>query len=231
MLKKWLPPEKLRSLTVETARRDGETEKKEYLEFWDKINQIEGLHVSTGLERVDGQRDVYVKTLKLMIGEMEKCRLRLGAFLAENNMHDFRIEAHGIKGSLANIGAMDLAAKALELELASDKMDAGFCAANLPAFLNELDAFDAGLKEAFSSISQCEGSIEITPELSSIFDRLIAALDEMDFVRIDQVMEELNTTRLNGAIKEKIEQIRDAVMMMDYEHAGEIIREMTQGKR
>ena len=49
----------------------------------------------------------------------------------------------------AAIGAAELSAKACELELASGKNDAAFCAKYLPDLLEGLDRFSDGLKEVF----------------------------------------------------------------------------------
>jgi PAS domain S-box-containing protein len=148
MLKKWLPADKLSSTPTpsETVVSNETKEDK----FWKKVEQIEGLDVPVGLSRIGGRKDVYEKMLALMIQEAEKSYANLSKFLSENDMKNFRIEVHGAKSSLANVGFMELSAKALELEIASSKMDAEFCASNLPAFLEELNKLGAGLKEAFA---------------------------------------------------------------------------------
>ena len=218
ILKKWLPPEKLRTPPSDISVTE-EPEDDEHKEFWRVVDQIDWLSVSIGLDRVDGQRGVYEKSLRLMIQEMEKARVNLKKFLIAKDMENFRIEVHGMKGSLANIGAMELSAKARELEIASDRMDAEYCASNLPELTEDLSYFILKLKEAFSVISQTEGPIEIPPELPYIFERLIGAFDDMDLVFIDKEVENLNALNLSGALKGELDHILDAVMMMDYDSA------------
>jgi HPt (histidine-containing phosphotransfer) domain-containing protein len=172
---------------------------------------------------VSDQMDIYEKSLKLTISEIKKCVRNLNNFLEAEDMHNFSIELHGMKGSLANIGAMNLSAKALELELASAKDDSAFCASNLPDFTKRLEELKVKLQEAFAEKRQNLGPIEIPPELPRIFERLKNAFDEMDFVAIDNEIENMDALNLNDALKEDTEQIKDAVQITDYESAMSVI--------
>jgi CheY-like chemotaxis protein/HPt (histidine-containing phosphotransfer) domain-containing protein/anti-sigma regulatory factor (Ser/Thr protein kinase) len=225
ILKKWIPPEK--QLTPPSEMSVSlEAEDDEHREFWDKAEQIEGLSVSTGLNRVDGQRDVYKKSLKLLLYEIDKSNKNLSAFLAACDLDNFRIEVHGIKGALANAGAINLSAIAYDLEMASDRLDAGYCAKSLPVLVNGLNVLKINLKEAFKVLNHSGSPIEIPPELPPIMQKLTEAFDEIDLVLIDKEIENLSALNLSGALKEKTEQIKDAVMVMDYEGAAERIMQL-----
>jgi HPt (histidine-containing phosphotransfer) domain-containing protein len=234
MLQKWIPAKKLLDPPPQTSVADGTAEdhaaeggtsaSKEDDKFWQKIEQIEGLDRAIGLDRVEGQKDVYEKSLKLMIGEIEKIDKRLIVFLMMRDMEQFCIAAHGMKSSLANIGSMGLSSKALALENASKTMDNAFCIANLPPFLEELKTLCGKLKEAFSLICQSADPVEIPPELPYIFDHLIEAFKEFNLPLIETEMAALDTLPLSGALKEEVEKIKDCVMIMDYDSAAELIR-------
>jgi len=225
ILRKWIPAGKL---LVPPANTDisNESIDEKRAGFWEKIEEIEGLSVSAGLDIVDGQRDVYEKTLKLLIQEIEKSCKNLADFLSIGDIDNFRIEVHGIKGSLANIGAADLSTKALELEIASGRKDIDFCASNLPVFLDGLKRLSLEIRDVFSVISQNGGPIEIPPGLPDIFKRMINAFDETDLTTIDREIENLEALNPGGALKEEIEKIKDRVMMMDYDNAAEIMRKL-----
>ena len=224
MLRKWIPVEKI--VSADEANVAGESDAEKHEEFWKKIEQIEGLSISIGLERVADQRDIYESSLKLTINEIEKCIKNLNNFLAAEDMPNFCIEAHGMKGSLANIGVMELSDKARELELASDKGDTAFCVFNLPDFIEKLDDLSSKLKEAFKEKKQSHGPIEIPAELPPLFKRLKNAFDKMDFVAIDNEMEKMDALNLSGALKEEIELIKDAVLGMDYEDAELVMQKL-----
>jgi CheY-like chemotaxis protein len=227
ILKKWIPADKL--MEVQPTEADGgEFADDSHREFWNKIDKIDSLDLMTGLERVDSQRDVYEKTLKLMMREIEKSDKNLPAFLSAEDMENFGIEVHGIKGTLANIGAMDLSAKAFELETAADKQDTVFCVSNLPEFLKRLNILYTDLKDAFTVLSFDDDSVEIPADLPTIFEKLTGAFEEIDLVVIDQEIESIDALNLSGKLKDTVEQIKDAVMMMDYAGAAGLISKLLQ---
>jgi HPt (histidine-containing phosphotransfer) domain-containing protein len=177
MLRKWIPAEKLLDPPPETsALNDTGYDEYEFNgELWKRLEYIKGLDLSIGLDRVDGQKDVYEKSLTYLIQEIEKNDKNLKLFLSANDMNQFCIAVHGMKGSLANIGAMELSSKAFALEKASKETNNVFCTENLPSFLKELNEMCNKLKEAFSVICQGPDTVEIPPELPLIFKRLIKA--------------------------------------------------------
>jgi len=221
ILKKWIPAEKILKSPSEEAFVSHKAKDEEYKKLWAKLEQIDGLSVSTGLDRVNKQRDIYEKTLKLMIKEIEKASKNLNAFLRANDMNSFYIEVHGIKGALANVGAIKLSEKALDLEVASNKKDTDFCAKNLPPLLEGLNTLKLNLEEIFSTTNSSDEPLIIPAELPHIFERLINAFAETDLVLIDKEIENLDALNLTHALKEKIEQIKDMVMMMNYDEATE----------
>jgi hypothetical protein len=121
---------------------------------------------------------------------------------------------------------MKLSIRAFALENASAKGDTEFCVANLPAFLEGANNLNLKLKEAFSLIAQRGGSIEIPPELPPIFKRMIEAFAETDIVAIDGEIERLNALGMTGALRDEIEHIKDAVLIMDYDEAEKLMREL-----
>jgi len=221
ILKKWVPPEKLLDPPPELPVEDSEDDEYDEAsrEFWDRIEHIGEISVVTGLSRVEGQRDVYKKTLQLMMSDIDKSELNLKAFLAAQDMHNFRIEVHGIKGSLSNMGAMELSAKAFEMETASGKGDVAFCAVNLPTLLEGLQRLKAKLQDAFSAILPASGPIVIPPELPSIFVNLKEAFDEFDLVRTDEELTNLSALPLAGPLRDEIDKLKDEIMKMDYTKA------------
>jgi PAS domain S-box-containing protein len=223
MLKKWLPAEKILippSEAVDSIETGAEERKK----FWERIEQIKELSLSTWMNRLGGQWDLYENMLRIMIPEIEKCSKNLNEFLMVNDMDNFRIEVHSIKGALATIGAMNLSAKALDLEVASTEMNFDFCASNLSNLLDELHSLRLDLKDAFSVIDQNNGSINIPQELPCIFENMTNAFEEIDLLLIDKAMEDLSALNLSGTLKEEVEYIKNMVLMMDYDGAKKKMR-------
>jgi len=224
MLEKWIPNEKIiRHMADTIAAEESETDNL-HNDFWRKIGEIDDLSVHAGLDRVSGQRDVYEKSLELTIREIERCDKRLKEFLADGDMRNFAIEVHSIKGSLSNIGAMELSVLARDLETASGTQDIDFCIISLPSFLSGLNEFKAKLVNAFNEPEDDGSPLLIPDELPGIFKVLTDALDKMNFSVINSALENLNALNLRGAARKKIEDIKDAVMMMDYDSAIEKMR-------
>jgi len=230
MLKKWLPGDKIVVLSDKDGKDGKDREKtgddpESHGEFWKKIESMGDISTKAGLKIVSGRKEIYEKSLKLAIYETDKCTKNLTAFLSAGDMQRFRTEVHGIKGALANIGAAGLSGLAYELEVASGRGDAVFCGANLPHFLEKLGALNLGLKEAFATIKTGKtggGPALIPPELRPIFEALAAAFEGMDFAAIDEEMkklDELEKSHGDLALRDQIEAIKDAVLMMDYDSA------------
>jgi len=194
------------------------------IEFWAKVEQIEGLSVVTGLDRACEQKTVYKKTLKLMIQESVKSINNLTRFLAKGEMKEFRIEVHAIKSALANIGAMELYEKALLLETGASRFDYHFCDKNLPAFLEGIHDLVSQLTDAFSLFSHFDGMMTAPQELPRILRRLNDAIGIMDLVSIEKEIENLDFLPLSGPLHDDIEYIKDLVLMMDYDEAAKQIR-------
>jgi signal transduction histidine kinase/CheY-like chemotaxis protein/HPt (histidine-containing phosphotransfer) domain-containing protein len=225
MLEKWVPAEKVTKASADTVDQSDKAEDNAPDEFRRSIEQIEGLSVKTGLERNSGW-DSYKTSLRLMMKEIETCDMKLKDFLEADDLHNFSITVHGMKSALAFIGATELSGLAYDLELASDKEDDAFCASNLPPFLKRLIALGRSLAEAFSLDNLSRGPLEIPPGLPLIFERLAAAFDETDFLGIDEGIESLDALNPGGLLRDEIERIKDAVLMMDYEGAKEIMRRL-----
>jgi len=192
----------------------------------EKLNKIDGLSAEIGLERVSGQKDLYRDILGSFSAAAEKCKTNLNEFIAAGNMPAFTIEIHSMKSSLANIGAMELSARAQELESASSRNDSGFCAAALPPFINRLEELAANLAEAISGSYQNDGRLNISPELSLILSEMMDSVKEMKYVEINDNLKELDSLNLRGALKDEIEKIKDEIIIMNYDSAMEKIQKL-----
>ena len=221
ILLKWIPPSLLNYGKIVKAagnKPDSEVGK----EFLDKISRIEGISPHIGLERVSGHTDAYESTLKLLIKEIEKYAVNLNKYLEAGDLRNFTIEAHSMKSSLANAGVMELSGKAYELEVSSGREDVEFCASALKIFLDKILKLNEKLKEIFPQSGQ-KRNIIIPSELALILTRMKDCLTKTEFVKINNELDRLDDIVLSGELKIKIEEIKDAVMVMDYDSALKMI--------
>ena len=225
MLIKWIPGSKYIDSQIEEAV-DGASYSNEDRELWNKLSDIEGLSCKVGLERVSGQIEIYKDTLKLFAKETQKCIVNLDKLLTENDLHNFTIQIHSAKSSLANIGAMNLSAKAYELESAASRRDAGFCVSHLRSFLDELNDLNIKLTEALFGLNRNKIQSVISPELRLILTRIKGSLNKKNFIEINNDLKNLETQKPEGSLKDKIEEITDAIIIMDYQNALDLIQEL-----
>ena len=191
----------------------------------DKIGKIKNLSVSIGLEMVSGNIDIYKDSLKMLIKQIERCAEKLNSFLAAGDMKNFSIEAHSLKTSLANLGALDLSSKAQKLENSSARGDSGFCSEALLPFMDELQQLHDKLKEAFPAFHQYSHII-VPSELEEILTRMRDAIVNVKYEEINHELDNLEALNLNDELKDIVEEIKDAVLIMKYDQAAEKIEKL-----
>jgi hypothetical protein len=87
------------------------------------------------------------------------------------------------------------------------------------SFLDALHDLGEKIKEAFSELNHANVPITVSPELRLILTGMKDALREMEFVVIDEKLQNLEALDLGDALKDRIEEIKNAVIMMDYDIA------------
>jgi CheY-like chemotaxis protein/anti-sigma regulatory factor (Ser/Thr protein kinase) len=130
---------------------------------YEKLKDIELLDVNAALEAMNGMFDVYMGTLKLTMRLLPGRMDTMDRFLAEEDIGGFKIEVHGIKSVLKNIGAAPLSEQAAALEKAAMDNDQDFCREHYPAFRAALVILADRLNEAIpSSAPEGKGTADKT---------------------------------------------------------------------
>lgn len=88
------------------------------------VQKPEGFSYLNGLKNFDGNDDVYRETLVLFASLWEERREMLRQFLEEENMKEYAILIHAIKGDARTLGAEHLAKLAYEQELSAKEGNA-----------------------------------------------------------------------------------------------------------
>ena len=217
VLLKWIPGSRYISPGPEEAAPANEGDGS--AGFLEKLARVGELSVQTGMDRVSGQGNIYESTLKLLMKGIEKYSNNLTGCLAAADIHNFEIEVHSLKSSLANTGAMDLSAKAYELEAAASRDDIDFCQKMLPPFLDRLHNFKLSLYDVFSGLHEDNGPVVISRELEALLSVIKDALGSMNYQEINRGLVQLETLNYSGALNDQIEEIEDAIIVMDYDSA------------
>jgi HPt (histidine-containing phosphotransfer) domain-containing protein len=214
--------EKSEVVDLPETTNDGEVQSGNMKEFWDIIRGIRNLSVDEGLRLFSNQQNAYINTLEITMREIEKGIGTLNKYPNDLDIAGFRIEVHGLKGSLSNIGESELALTARDLENAAIRGDADACAKGYPDFAKRLKLFGNELEKAFAALRKGQ-SLSIPPELPPILNRLKTAMANMDFMELYNEIDLLNEVKAKGALKDELENLNNALMITNFDFAGEII--------
>ena len=139
ILAKWMPSEKrVEGAKVERLGRDTLVRVKpvarEKKSVSARLAAIDGLDSAQGFERLG---DIYPDVLGTIGTVWNGLPEKLAGLIACGNLTDLRIEIHGAKGALANIGATTLADMAARIEDAAAQGKLGVCERETPEFLEK----------------------------------------------------------------------------------------------
>jgi HPt (histidine-containing phosphotransfer) domain-containing protein/HAMP domain-containing protein len=114
-----------------------------------RLKQIEGLAVDFALERMGGLTEAYEKTVRLLARLLPETIEKMDKHISEKDTNKFMVEVHGVKGTLRNIGAVNLGNVAANLEKAAQEDEGDYCDNNYPSFKESLLEFLQQLNSVF----------------------------------------------------------------------------------
>ena len=203
------PPE-----VIEAARQNREIIVKE-APIFDPDLVIEGLDIRKGIEKFDGNEKTYLKVLSKYTANTHALLPWLEQ-VNEENLHDYRINVHGIKGSSYDIYADTLGDISKVLEEAAKNGDLDFIKKNNPTFLEiawklvvELEAMIKQINEANPRPKKDR------PELDVLM-KLVEACKSYSMNGVDAAMAEIDTFEYtsDGGL---VTWIREQVNLMEFE--------------
>ena len=111
------------------------------------LEHLEGMDVETGIKNCGGSRDVYFDLLQTYASS--NLANVLQDYFEKEDMGNYAVTAHSIKGASQNIGAHDVAEKAYSLERAGKRGDLNFIWDNHDELMEEYTAILKRLKKIF----------------------------------------------------------------------------------
>ena len=136
ILSRWLPKEK----AIVKKETDGGSD------LFTALAKLPQLDLKKGLATFGGDERQYKDSL-LSLCEIAESQIRaISKHLAEKQMMLFKAQIHGIKSTLAGLGAMSLAKMALRLEQESGRKNIEYCRDNFTAFSERLTALCDDIK-------------------------------------------------------------------------------------
>ena len=198
----------------------------EETEFLNNVRAISFINTGIALDHFSGNLNMFHDTLEVFYKSLLTECERLETFLQTNELQKFAISVHGIKSSLATIGAMSLSEIAFELEKASKNDDASFCEERLPGFLVNLRTLHEQLSVVFAKIKdetpKETGNAEFFAEKT---DAAIKAAEDFEDVTGLEAITELLAFDYGERINTLLENARDALKEFDYDSATGYLNE------
>jgi signal transduction histidine kinase/DNA-binding NarL/FixJ family response regulator len=151
------------------------------LQKWLPAKKFTALDINAGLAAVAHNEEIYESSLKLLYDKIPKILAILEICLSENNLPDFTLHIHGMKSSLAAVGAVPLSELAETLENAGNAKDAALCRRVFPEFLNDLKALEQQLASRFAAEVQLNKKAGTREVLNECLDTLTEAVANYNY--------------------------------------------------
>lgn len=226
VLREFLPPEKLNEAETNQARENTSRALSKALEGIQKLNAEESI-VKTGSE-------TYLAILRTFVQVTPDKTKRLQSYAASGQWERFRIEAHGQKSSLFNIGAPELSAEARTLEHLAAAGDYKGVTAQLDPFIRQLQVLCKGIKKALDTMqSETDTEVEAATKedkagLDAVLWRIAGHLGYLDLESVDAELTPLLTRNYSKRINVGLKSLREAIDAFDYNTANEILKDLRE---
>ncbi len=245
VLKRNINPEKL--VYTETEISDKEEEalnlQDEQMQLYAKIAEL-GVDVKKGSYYCNGM-EKYLQVLEGVCDDYKETAERTEQAYRNQDWKNYTIAVHGIKGSMASIGATSISEKAKALEFAGKENRLDFIEGNHAVLLTEYCALFHEITEIFAAVSAEKKERENNqPEVclpaleTSQFNYLIQELENAAYVleeeRMMEIVMQLQQYQYNGvSLLEELEPVRRKIEMSDDISAAELavrIKDKLQGR-
>lgn len=217
-LRKWLPENKIVPITAEEAEKAAE--EKKHLQ---PALEIEGLDTNTAIERL-GSVDLFMTVMTEYYSAIDKKSDVIENHFNAGSIHDYTVEVHSLKSTSRQIGAMELADLAAELEKAGNENNVALIKEKTEKMLTMY----RGMKEILGPHVPHEEKKDLVAaakdDILPLLDQLSEALDCFDTLAIDDVVEQLaGFSYPTEEQQDFFEQLRDAAEVSDIDTIAAII--------
>ena len=224
-LHKWLPKEKIVPISAEQAAADAEEAEKQKQYLQPEIS-IEGLDTKTAIERL-GSYDLFMTVLKEYYISIEKKADTIQEYYEAGSIHPYTVEVHALKSASRQIGAMELADTAAELEQAGNEGNTALIHEKTMPMLEVYRGLKAVLKP---HVPDVDDNKELKPATDDIIlpllDKLTQALEFFDTLQIDEAVEEMSGYSYSDEKQQScFDKLREAAEISDIDTIAEIITE------
>jgi signal transduction histidine kinase/CheY-like chemotaxis protein/HPt (histidine-containing phosphotransfer) domain-containing protein len=184
VLKKWVRDKNREDVPVTAEPSVGEEKK--------IVIEIPGVDTKKGLSLYVGDTKIYLSLLRSYIANTPKILEKLRAVSAEN-LSDYVITVHGLKGTSAGIGAEGILTAALDLESLSRAGDLQGVLAKNDKLIADAEVIVANIKEWLDKNDGHEAKPKLKAPDRELLKRLRECCENYDIDGIDKVMSKLES--------------------------------------
>ncbi|MDR1755129.1 MAG: response regulator [Eubacterium sp.] len=186
-----------------------------------------GLDIKSGLAFVAENQEAYEKSLAIFTYKTPNTITEMENSLEKGDIKDFSIRVHGLKSSLASIGAASLSNLALDLEMMSKNGKIEDCRKKLPELITGTQKLIFDLKKFFSETPESKlGVLEVKPEeYHTRIDKIKKLYKNYDFEGYSREIEELSKFNFENTLNEKVKRLKLLVETFDYLGIGAFLDE------
>ena len=184
---------------------------------------VQGLDVRSGLKRFGGDSESYLEVLRSFVTNTRPL-LETVKNLSRENLKNYAITVHGIKGSCRGICAEKAGDMAEALEMAAKDGDFDFVQEHNLLFIDTASKLIAELGDALNELAVKQEKTQKKRPDTEALERLLAACKNYDVAAIDAVIKEIDhfvyetDDGLVSWLKENVEQMNYADIVERLSH-------------
>ena len=225
-LRKWLPPEKIEKhkkkhngVIRQTSKEGGTGQASTNI-------VIEGLDVHKAMEFL-GNEDLFWSVLKEYYRVIDKKCALIQEYEKNEKWRDYTVEVHALKSASRQIGALDLAQTAEQMEAAGNAENAALIHKITPGMLEEYMFYKGILAPYFTKEEEEQGDRAAADqsEMETLFTQMEEAMENLDMDAMEVVIQEMAHYSYDDAQRKFFDELKNAVEDIDTEACEKIIAE------
>jgi len=229
-LRKWLPPEKIEkkknknNAIRNTQKEEGGTQATTNI-------AIAGLNVQKAMEFL-GNEELFWSVLKEYYRVIDKKCALIQEYEEKEQWKEYTVEVHALKSASRQIGALELAQIAEQMEAAGNAGNGGLIHKITPGMLEEYMFYKGILAPYFAKEEEVQsGRRAKKSEIEELFAQMEEALENLDMDAMERVVKDMGQYSYNAVQKGIFEKLKNAVEDIDTEKCEEIITEWRKALR
>lgn len=187
------------------------------------IRDLKEININEGLKNT-GSCDDYINALEVFYESIAPMSGELNDFYERGDREGYTIKVHALKSSARIIGASSLADRAQKLEDAGKAGDSEYISKNHTQFMDDYVVFKDLLKGLFEKNEADKKQLADPAVISLAYEEIKAAAHDMDYDRIEEVLEEMKDYSMPENEAGLWEDIKAAALQFDYEKIIKLLK-------